>query len=168
MSSHLRLKTQIDSHMDRCTCTWTYRQTETDRPTSLLSVLLAVLYPAQRSEGALSLIAFPSPLIILMVFQAAQWAPARLHHIKITHTVSREKNRSCAFFLSGAPCARLTRIEHCHFTSGSDNYNTIIASSLTSNHNLIYELQLQCGHSLYNIKEVHMIALGSCKKKIVD
>lgn len=46
-----------------------------------------VLYPALCSEGALSLIAFPSPLIILMVFHATHWASACLNHIKVTHSL---------------------------------------------------------------------------------
>lgn len=62
----------------------THKHTHTD--TQFFSVLLIVLYPAQCTEGALSLIAFPSSLIILMVLlHATQWASACLHHIKIKH-----------------------------------------------------------------------------------
>ncbi len=102
-----------------------------------LSVLLPVPYPAQCSEGALSLIAFPSPLIILMVFHATRWASACLLHIKITHSLQGGKWKpynTFTSFLSGALCAchawsKVAKIEHCHCLHQNDYNPIIIASS---------------------------------------
>lgn len=56
--------------------------------------------PAQCSKGALSLIAFPSPLIILMVFHATQWVSACLHHIKVTYSLQTGKWKHYIHFVS--------------------------------------------------------------------
>lgn len=102
--------------------------------TPLFSVLVAFLYPAQCWQGALSLIAFPSPLIILMVFHATQWASACLHHIKITLSPGRTLGAPSSCHVC-SPVRSFytieTMIEHCycHFTSGSDNYNPIVMKS---------------------------------------
>lgn len=71
-----------------------HTHTRTKRYTFLFTVLLTVLYPAQCSDGALPLITFPSPLIILMVFHHG------LLHACTTsrsHTGSREENRRYLF-----------------------------------------------------------------------
>lgn len=119
--------------------------------TPMFSVPLAFLYPAQCSQGALSLIAFPSPLIILMVFHATQWASACLHHIKITQSPGRSLGAPSSYHVCSPVCSFYTiktMTEHCycHFTSGSDNYNPIVmksskscmSSSLICKDNLMY------------------------------
>lgn len=131
--------------------TRTFTQTHTRVYTPLFSVLLAFLYPAQCWQGALSLIAFPSPLIILMVFPSTQWASMCLHHIEITQSPGRTLGAPSSCHVC-SPVRSFytieTMIENCyfHFTSGSDDYNPAVmksskpasSSSLICKDNLMY------------------------------
>lgn len=115
-------------HGDISVVIWYTHTYSSRRHTRLFSVLLPVLSPAQCSEAALSLIAFPRPLIILMLLHAPLWAC--LHHIKHAHSLWGPKWKPhpssgtlCAFLIKGGT--------YCHFTS---LYYPIVVASSNSQH----------------------------------